>query len=134
MVRSWYQSVLSNEGNVSCSRKLKEVLMRLKLMTDDYNSDTLPIASHSHSHCRYIPSSAATLSIPNIKRKTNMLAFKHMPVSLYVIRNSDLKKINVSHNSSLKWELVCSTHYIIIKVKQSKLMQNVDLQSAFSLS
>ena len=80
--------------------------MRLKLMTDDYNSDTLPIASHSHSHCRYIPSSAATLSIPNIKRKTNMLAFKHMPVSLYVIRNSDLKKINVSHNSSLKWESV----------------------------
>jgi len=46
------------------------------------------------------------LSIPNIKRKTNMLAFKHMPLSLYVIRNSDLKKINVSHNSSLKWESV----------------------------
>ena len=43
---SWNQSVLlSNESEVSCSRKQWETLMGLKLITDWLQSDVLPTAS-----------------------------------------------------------------------------------------
>ena len=45
-IYSWNQSVLlSNESEVSCSRKQWETLMGLKLITDWLQSDILPTAS-----------------------------------------------------------------------------------------
>ena len=49
-IRSWYQTGLSNEGKVSCSRKQRDPLMGLELMTDKHS----PIMSQT----RYQPGHA----------------------------------------------------------------------------
>ena len=49
-IRSWNQPILSNEGNVSCSRKQREPLMGLELMTDKQPQIKRCPLHHSAAH------------------------------------------------------------------------------------
>ena len=57
-IHSWTQSVLSNEGKVSCSRKQKEPLMEPGThdlqVSMDYESDALPTVPRRPLQCQIL--------------------------------------------------------------------------------